>query len=517
MNLRIGLLKEEPAWLALLSQIGVPFYHLKDAGLLKSDPPVVLIVNHADPALAGPVKRYLQAGGSVLTEADTARRLLGADTTARHIRYLTNGPGGIFHNFSICDLPGRREIVRGAQHLPDQTGNGTTAVQEFGPGCAIIFPAGLAAAKFDYRACRRCFPGEEGGRNPSERVSRGDKGTLRRLMLQAMQYLFFRRSLPLVRLWPFPAGAPTVFAFRIDTDFATPPAVRALYECCRRHAIPATWFVETKSAAGMMEVYAGMQDQEIGYHCYRHRLFSGRGKLADDFRRGLAILKTAAPHPRGYAAPFGEWTPELGQMLAALGFQYSSEFVQGYDDMPFHPGLSGRLSPVWQVPVHPVSVGRLRWARHDEAQMRNYYCRVVREKMAIFEPVILYHHPGQAHLGIFEQIFQQVRRENLPVFSLGNFVDWWQHRASCRWTARLIAGGLQIEVQRDAADTWLAVDLAPGKSRCFPLRNQVIADYSGGKMMAEEPLPPRNAAALRKITAQMLAHDVTWHYSKFKQ
>ncbi len=517
MNLGIGLLKEEPAWVALLSQIGAPFYPLGEAGLLTSDPPGVLVVNDADPVWAAAVQRYLQAGGSVLTEADTARRLLGAPTTSRPIRYLTNGPGDIFRNFSICDLPGRREVVRGAQHLPDQSGNGTTALREFGAGCALIFPAGFAAAKLDYHACRRSFPGEQGRRNPSERVCRVDKGTLRRLLLQAMQYLFFRRSLPLVRLWPFPGGAPTVFAFRIDTDFAPPPAVRALYACCRRHGIPATWFVETKSAAGMMNLFAGMQEQEIGYHCYRHRLFTAPDKLADDFRRGLAILKTAAPTPRGYAAPLGEWTPALGQMLAALGFQYSSEFAQAYDDWPFRPGLSGRLFPVWQVPVHPVSVGRLRWARHDEAHMRNYYRRVMREKMAIFEPVILYHHPGQAHLGIFEQIFQQVRRENLPVLSLGDFAAWWQRRASCRWTARLIAGGLQIEVQQDAAGIWLAVDVAPGKSRCFPLRDQVIADYAAGKMMAEQPLPPRNPAALRKITAQMLVHNVTWHYSKCKQ
>ena len=71
----------------------------------------------------------------------------------------------------------------------------------------------------------------------------------------------------------------------------------------------------------------------------------------------LRVLRRRGLRPDGFAAPDGRWNPGLDDAVASLGYEYSSEFQLGYDDLPFFPWKHDRFSRVLQVPVHPVCEG----------------------------------------------------------------------------------------------------------------------------------------------------------------
>ena len=325
------------------------------------------------------------------------------------------------------------------------------------------------------------------------------------------------RGLPLIHLWQFPGDATALFGFRVDTDFASKQDVQTLHDLCRRYNIPASWFVETASAANWIGQYAQMEQQEIGFHCYRHRISKSVEKNLADFQKGLDILASVDIHPQGYAAPFGEWHPALNQALEQTGFVYSSEFAQSYDNLPYYPISKNKVSTVLQIPIHPVSTGRLRWARHSESQILDYYRNIINEKNTIYEPIFLYYHPGGKNLSVFEAIFKAVRKRNIPVIALKDYAKWWQKRAKFRWQAVWKNKRLLVNADHPDGKIWYCVDFPTGKTGLFSSLTSEISSADKLIEVLEKPLPQYDFQKLRKYTKQMFVHDVTWHYSKLKQ
>ena len=55
-----------------------------------------------------------------------------------------------------------------------------------------------------------------------------------------------------------------------------------------------------------------------------------------------------------------------------MDFEYSSEFTLDYDDLPFFPYLKDGFSKVLQIPIHPISLGRLRRSHFSKNEMLKY-------------------------------------------------------------------------------------------------------------------------------------------------
>lgn len=528
MKLSPGITDITPEWEILLRQIGLP---VEKTGPDEPPDPAempVLIVSGPRPAGASRerIRDYVQAGGAALIEADLAKTILGTATRRRFIKYLNPADEALFAGAGLCDLtPVRRRVAEGAEYLPDQSGLKTLAVAQIGKGIALIAPSGFCAALRSYQSRRKNFPGLPGERFPSERVSRVAKGSIRRIIQKALKYIYHYRGLPFLHLWPIPGGAATAFGFRVDTDFGSREAVKELYHVCRDYEIPAAWFVETQSAAGWIDEYAGMQGQEIGYHCYRHRVFPDyRGNRAD-IEKGLGILRSVGIRPQGYAAPFGEWHPALGKAIQDLGFQYSSEFAAGYDDLPFYPwpgerfpSEEGAFSTVLQVPIHPVSIGRLRLAGYREPEkMAEYYRQVIIEKIIQQDPVFFYHHPGHRHFEVIARVFKEIRERNIPVLSPGEYARWWKKRGALHWEAHFENGQLNFASNGDNESVWVCAAFPGGEIYLAPIAAKTLDKARRPDTPEEVSLLQRDARLLRQYHWRMLAGDILWAYGKWKR
>ena len=519
MKLSVGISHIRPEWEITLRQIGIPYYPVDTTMPMDKDKiPVLILASGEKRENSVNVRNYIQSGGAMLTEADTAQTLLNIPVKRLPIRYLHSSDDEIFPGIPICDLlPANREVAAEADYLKNQDEKPAVAILPFGEGMAIVLPSGFLLNLLSREIKRKNFPAAGGGRLPSERISLISKGSIRRIIQKSLAHLYHFRGLPFVHLWHLPHDWQTLFGFRVDTDFGTRTEVEELYTVCRAHNIRATWFVETQSQAEWIKLYREMENQEIAYHCYRHRIFSDYRENLEDFQTGLKILREANIHPRGYAAPFGEWNPLLGKIVEEMDFNYSSEFATGYDDLPFYPYLKDSFSSVLQVPIHPVSVGRLRWARHSPEQMLGYFLREIDWKSSRFEPIFVYHHPGHQNFELFREIFQEVNRRKIPTMSMGEYAEWWRQRSNIQWEARY--ENHQLEVRSNIQDDsfWSRRCEPNGKSVLMPM-NQ---DATNAKEVALPDYPnpgsPINPKQLRKYTRNMFINDLFWIYGKLKR
>jgi hypothetical protein len=519
LKLTVNLTKLSPDWEIILNQIGVSYRVIRLNESIEPEHCAVLIVNSADfAAQKQPIIAYLENGGAALLEAEAAGQILGIPTGRVFIKYLHSLPeDAVFSETPICQVGRRCRVAKDALYLLNQSGQNTVAVKTIGKGAAVILPSGLVSAILSHKIKRRNFPAEGGERMPSERVSGVAKGGVRRIVQAALEFLFHFRELPFVNLWPFPNGAKNVFGFRVDSDFSTQNDVEQLYQTCQKNGIRAAWFVETRSAADWIDVYGEMKDQEIGYHCFRHRVFPGYLANKNDIEQGLQILKQANIEPRGYAAPYGEWQPVLGKVIEESGFRYSSEFALAYDDLPFFPWLHNSFSHVLQIPIHPISVGRLHWARHSEKQMFDYYLRVIQEKLALQEPVFLYHHPGQRRFELWDKIFQAVKEYDLLNLPPGEYAEWWRKRNAVKWFAEFTGGGLKVSSDSGDHSVWIRTSLPCGKTLLNSLTGNSQALPNGCEISKVKLLKRHDSKLLNQYTLQMLLHDFTWYYRRWKQ
>ena len=514
----IGLTEDLPGWRLVLEQVGVPFRVIATDEAVGMDAFAVL-------AVTSPVKGerrrrildYVRAGGSVFVEADIAEQLLGVKVRRIYIKYLSSYDDKMFSFLSPCDLDQWCTVASGAEYVSDQRGRKTVAVLSVGKGTAVVLPSGLTAALMDFKIRRRNFPSSYGKRFPSERVSRVSKGAVRYLIERALMHLYWCRGLPFVHLWYFPDGGKSLFSFRVDTDFSRREDVETLYRVCRKHGIRATWFVETKTQAEWIPLYRGMENQEIGYHCYRHRVFSDVRSNQEDIRRGLAVLKKAGMVPAGYAAPYGEWHPVLGRAIQAEGFTYSSEFGVAYDTFPFFPHLGESFSTVLQVPIHPVSVGRLGRTAHNAEEMVAYYRHLVAQRMAVHKPLCVYHHPSHGRFAVFDRLFQEIREQRVSCMSLGEYADWWRRRSRIAWDARIEKGQLVFDSFCKDSSFWLRACLPEGEVLLNPITRKVDLRSWESDLLEISNKYVYNPELLRKHSWHMLMDDALHHYRKRRQ
>jgi hypothetical protein len=446
MKIQVGIIGRHAGWQILLQQEGLPFSFASED--VRPDEYSVLVVgNDANERESEAVRLYLQAGGAVLCSASVESRLRLATDQRMYLDYVKTGNRSHFSSIGLIDIERPCHIAWKANDLESRRGLLSAYIGPFDRGHIIALPFDPSELVVDARSEVRSFY-SPAGRLPFETVSLVSKGTLRLLTSECLEILHHRRGLPYVHLWYYPYGAKSIFCFRVDTDEGSKEQITALRQLAQRNSIPMTWFLDVKSHISYLQLFAEMKDQEIGVHCFDHIFYPDVESNIANVRKAAGILRKYALEVKAYAAPYGKWNAEYGKALAALGFDYSSEFSYDYDNMPCDPG-NGML----QVPVHPICIGSLKRHSYTDENMVRYFDFVIRRKLAAREPMFFYHHPRDGHEPVLEWLFEAMRRQHIASKTMGEFSAWWRRRMkisfACESTANNIHLGLQEHVNDD--------------------------------------------------------------------
>jgi hypothetical protein len=478
MKLCAGLLAQSHAWEQLFLQEGFPVEVIPPGEEPSGGGCSVVIINRAlSPDDISALEQYLRSGGAVLGSASLMRGLGGTSTRKERIEYLVPQGEEILDGASLLDLGVVGEIPREANALRTQTGSYAVFAGELGGGLAVALPFDCEAAMLDTRALVKNFPAGR-DRLPSERTSLVAKGEVRHLLHSALEFLHHQRGVPYVHLWPFPDGQENVFAFRVDTDAATRSEVESLLVAGLEYGIGMTWFLDVRSHESWLEHFAAMTGQEIGVHCYEHRVFEQYEDILRDVGRAREALRALGLNPQGYAAPYGHWSPALARAVDHLGFLYSSEFSLFYDSTPVCQPTRTGVSTTLQVPIHPICPGSLTRVAYAESEATAYFTLKVEEKLIRREPLLFYHHPGQRAWGTVRSLFSAIREKNIVPMTMGEFARWWMTRQSTRFAARADGKGIMLEFEGGTGDAEtrrvrLRVSAPGGKEFLTPLTPKI--------------------------------------------
>ena len=449
-SLHIGLLELTPGWEMILDGLGIPWRLIHGVGEPSPEEFAVIVVNRRIWCEeAGALEAYARAGGALLDVGrltpvrnpwlvrrswshrivDPSLRRSGAlpqilDTGCRALRYTPPSRDGEEHS-------GTDRVIS-----LEPLGAGTLAFLGLQPDHLLLSTASRT----------KRFPGLAGD-HPAELVSAVDKGEVVRLVDALLRQLYHERGLPYVRKRRFPGDAPSILAFRIDTDYGRREQIDQLYSISRSSGIPFTWFLHTEGHDDWLGRFGEFEIGELALHCARHRTFGDIQRNLENIERGRRqMLAAGLPDPVGFSAPTGLWNHALAEGIDRTGFLYSSEFSLAFDALPFYPVLpisrrvNERFYRALQIPIHPISVANLARVRIDDRDMGSYYRRVIREKMAADMPLIFYHHPTHERYGVVEEILEGGAATGAQPMTFTDYALWWKRRAEARIDLRIENG-----------------------------------------------------------------------------
>jgi peptidoglycan/xylan/chitin deacetylase (PgdA/CDA1 family) len=343
---------------------------------------------------------------------------------------------------------------------------------------------------------------------PYETVSKVSKGVLRRLVSNAIEYLFHSKNLPFVHLWHFPKDLKSIFIFRIDTDCGNKEQIEELYKLSLKHKNPFTWFVDLKSQKAWIDYFAKMKDQEVGVHCYEHNVYDSYAENYKNIRTALDALREVGMSPNGFASPYGKWNSGLAQAIRDHGFFYSSEFSYDYDNLPSNTMLFEIPISVLQIPVHPICIGSLRRQGFTSEEMIEYFHDQIDKKLILNDPIIFYHHPTHNHLEVVENIFNYVKYKNVNTLSMYDYAKWWKERDEVKFNISFDGNRLNIVGKNFTNVVQLRIT-TPHKKEAIV---QISQDIDLSKITMHEkslPLPPpKDIVRTRKFNKWMLINKL---------
>jgi peptidoglycan/xylan/chitin deacetylase (PgdA/CDA1 family) len=285
----------------------------------------------------------------------------------------------------------------------------------------------------------------------TERIGRQPRATIRRYLIDRIRSAVVKAGGLWARLAPFPFPYRSAFNLRVDLDEPRPDdyfrfakARRPLGGCC-------THFVSTHAYRDHAAVLSDLREHDTQSHGHYHVVYRDARTNLRNVRRAHRILKESGFRAVGFAAPHGRWNAGLDTVLERLGYQYSSEFQVGYDDLPFYPWRTGRFSRVLQIPIHPICEGLFVEAGATDGQpVAQHLVKVVAAKLAAGEPAFVYGHP-ERRLGRFPEIVaalaDAVAGQSLVWrVTLTEFDRWWRWRHERRWGVAARSDG-RLEVQ----------------------------------------------------------------------
>ncbi len=509
MKLQVGLSAPSPAWEQILLQEGISCDVIDVGQSIAADAVSVLVVTQPLSAAGREVTvRYLRDGGGVLGYVRHLEGVGGTGGRPENLEYVTSHETDPLRWITLLDLGLTGEIPREANVARTQMQTIALFAGRLLEGSAVLLPFDVAAAFADTRTAEKNFYARR-DRLPSERVSLVGKGELRHLIHGALEYLHHARGLPYCHLWYFPEGAPSVFALRIDTDGAPPQDVDVLYDISRESDIGFSWYLDVGAHESWLARFGMMVDQELGVHCYEHRVFDSHDDSMKDISRARRVLEEAGVRTEGYAAPFGQWNPAIARALVDLGFMYSSEFSLAYDTLPFFPIVNDVPCPVLQVPIHPICIGSLRRVGYTPQNMNEYFGMAIEQKLARHEPVFFYHHPTHRSWDVVRSLLASVQKMNIVSTTLGAYAHWW--KARIRVARALTFDGHVVSVPGEpasgAGNVWLRISRSPGEEAIVPFNPRISLDDAAWSRQAPVSIPS-DVQRIREFDSRKVLGDL---------
>ncbi|MEK7749112.1 MAG: polysaccharide deacetylase family protein, partial [Bacteroidota bacterium] len=460
MQLNIGILGDSPGWRLLLQQEGVPFSHVGEE-ISGNHFSVVVIGDSVDEREAEGVRGYLKNGGAVLCSARIFAQLAGSQYANMNVRYLLPEPDSEFEDAGLIDIRQKCRVPMNANTLKNERGATTCYVGEFLDGHVVALPFDIEAVMLDHRSAAKSFYSPT-KRLPYEHVSVVSRGNVRRLIARALEILHHRRSMPYAHVWYYPRDSESVFSFRVDTDRGTEEEIQQLYSVAGQHRVPMSWFIDAKSQAKMMPVFKRMEHQELGVHCFDHRVYKEFERNLENIGKALEVMRLAGIEPKGFASPFGKWNKGLARAVKEHGLKYSSEFSYDYDNLPSTPYFEDKFLCVPQIPVHPICIGSLKRQGYKDARMVQYFENILRQKLASRLPLIFYHHPKDGHHSVLEHVFNFIAGRRVPMMRFADYVEWWQERQTMNLRLSYEGSHLKTSGRPTSRDVFLRITKGDG-------------------------------------------------------
>lgn len=423
----------------LLQQLGIAYYSLELPEQIDIDRCPILFCLGDQSNRKTEILDFIANKGAVLFDSIAYKSCYSTPLIHKKVKNLFPNSKQFTH-VGICDL--YTEITYPKLEKTSWLDEGLKITEHAN---SIILPFDLETIFSINKTIRKKFIADR-DELPSERVSMTNKSAIRKIILCALELLYDKNKLPLIQKWYYPEKSKSHFIFRVDTDFCNQKQADDLYKLCKNYQISATWFVDTKDNERLRNFYSTMENQEVELHCWHHLVFTSYQHNIENINKGKSQLEINGITARGFAAPLGEWNHNLNQALIDTGFCYSSEFSYNYDDFPL---FSDPENKILQIPIHPISSGRLRRSHFSIDEMKKYFLTRIDEKIANSELIVFYHHPSHPHLELFEYIFKEIRKREIPTSTLGEFYDWWILRNSVSFSAEYDNSQIKIDSSED--------------------------------------------------------------------
>ena len=463
-SLSIALLDWTPGWEILLEWTGAPWQVVHNVSELSLERFAVVIANrHLWKEELEALEGFASSGGGVLDLGRLLPRLLPDAVEHRWFTsIIPDISDSLFAGIPILDLYGRGVGSRQRDFL-----NGLLGFFPVGQGTVATLGVDPGLMMYDYRAGTKRFPGID-GKHPAERVARLTKGEIGLLLRRILMRLFHEQGLPFVCKRSFPKDAANIFCFRVDSDYGSRAQIDSLYDVARSGSMPMTWFIHTDGHAGWLDRFAQFEEQEIAFHCARHKTFPDKDQNLVNINQGRKALNDVGLETFGYAAPNGIWHHGIGEAIEEQGFGYSSEFGLAYDAFPFNPILpmhrrvNNHFYRALQIPIHPVSVGNLARVGISDERMIAYYRNVIAWKEYNGQPLIFYHHPTHERWRVVEKIIEAGEKSDVSLLSFGQYAEWWSKRMTTQIEARVNEGSLSIRSYNRDSSVFLDIFFEDG-------------------------------------------------------
>ena len=418
----MGIDSNKPGWEIVLKQIGVSFDQFSLSDKISPDIYSVLIITEPHTSIENKViNDFLSAGGAVLYSDNSILDKTSYKT--RKVSFLCSEENSPYSQVGLLDI---YSTIRIGKSKNSKTIDSKLNIFSTDNGTNLILPFNINELILNSNSRRKKFYANR-KELPSEIVAEVSKGKLRKIVEISLEYLHHKRDLPFVHLWYQPYIDKNLFIFRLDTDFCSQKDADEMYKICQSNNISATWFLDTDSS-DRLNNYALMQNQEMAIHCDKHYVYDNIEDNYNNILKAENKLKNSEISVTGFAAPFGDWNYSLDKAMQKMELKYSSEFTLDYDDLPFYSYCNNEFSTVLQIPIHPISLGRLRRSHFSENEMLQYYLNLIKWMNKVGEPVIIYHHPHHKNFNIFDTIFKFVNSQNFGNMSMGEFSNWWEER-----------------------------------------------------------------------------------------
>ncbi len=273
-----------------------------------------------------------------------------------------------------------------------------------------------------------------------EHVAQVHRARLRQVLMGAIRQAVERAGGVWLRFAPFPFPYRSAFTLRVDHtryDRGSFDAVLARTDPWREAC---TQFLAASSLEGQADAIARLQGYDLAGHVAPSAKSPAARTSQAEVEREIERLNTLGITVDGCSAEGLRSDPNTVIALKRYGIRYNCQARWTYDDLPYQTGDA----PLWQVPVHPISLGQA-WAvdqaagdqrRTNVEDETNYACELIRRRYTAGESVVLAAPAAgcwEDQLGVLDRVLETVSgcAAMWPV-TMSRFLDWWEFRNAAR-------------------------------------------------------------------------------------